>query len=461
MESTIRHSALLRSFLRLVLAGVMAIGLSGCAVPATTTSTPGEWEPMPAEEAGLVLFAPGLGSPRVNFMRKIDGLKIYEFGRWRPEAGAYPEAEIILFRFSPVAPSGMTFVREPTLEERIRQSFGAETIDMGAGGRYENVLGEMEYIRFTRDGANQCVFMRQFGDTYSDQRGYFSDGSMGHGDTMIRGYYCLAPFHELSQITLERFLAGIGLKGFAVPAEPVDLTLTVTPIAAAAASSRRTSASSDAFPYQVTFTSMVFQATGGSQLADDLDEVSLNHGRVFLHVRWRGLTKERHYCQLRVFDGGGNRVKTSGFEFTPTSTRWNTWWSYEIDPDVDQPGTWKFEVDLDGETLVQKTLIVTPSAFGSVRSGTTAVSRDAAFHDYRTFDEASGYKIFVRDEDGAWAWRVRETFHAAQTEAMQACNKRSRERGRPGACRVYAAGDHVVWQMSEKERDKVIKAYKE
>ena len=293
MESITDQSSFLRVSRCLAVVGVVIAGFSGCAAPGT--STPRDWEPIPADEASLVLYAPGLGSPRVSFKRRVKGLKIYELGHWRPTVGASPEAKIILFRFKSVAPSSMTFVREPPLEERIRRWLGSENIEMGASGKYRNVLGGMEYARFTRDGATQCVFMRQFGDTYSDQRGYFSDGSTGHGNIMIRGYYCVAPFYELSRDTLERFLAGIGLKGIGVPEEPLDLTLIAAPIAgAAAASGQRQSASSGAFPYAVKFTSMVLQSSTGSELADDLEQVSLAHGRVYVYVKWRGLTKESH-----------------------------------------------------------------------------------------------------------------------------------------------------------------------
>jgi hypothetical protein len=272
---------------------------------------------MPADEASLVLYAPGLDDPRVNFKRKYKDLKVYELGHWRPAVGTSPEAWMILFRFKPFVPSSRTFVREPALEERVRQSFRSENIELGAGGNYENVLGEVEYLRFTRDGATECVFMRQFGDTFSDQRGFFSDGTAGHGNIMIRGYYCVAPFYELSQRTLRRFLTGIGLKGFGVPEKP------------------------------------------------------------------RGL----------AYIG---------------------------------------------------------------RSGTTEASRDAAFRVYREFDEAFEHKVFVRDEDGAWAWQVHKHFYHARVQALRTCHKRSKKR-----CRVYAAGDDIVWDMSEKEREDIIKAYSE
>ena len=460
MEPITGQPTFLRVSRDFIFVGVATTWLSACAGSGTSTSE--EWHPIPAEEASLVLYAPGLGSPRVNFKQRTEGLNIYELGHWRPATGTAAEAEIILFRFTPVAPSGMTFVREPLLEARVRRWFRSETIEMGAAGKYRNVLGGLEYARFTRDGATQCVFMRQFGDTYSDQRGYFSDGTTGHGDTMIRGYYCVAPFHELSQKALEGFLAGIGLKGIGVPAEPRDLTLAAAPIvAAAAARSQRQSTSTGAFPYSVKFTSMVYTASNGQELADDLSEVSVEHGRVYIYVRWRGLTLDEHFARLRIIDGGGRQVETAEYQFTPTETQWNNWWPYNIDPDVDKPGRWRFEVDLDGETLVEKMLLVTASDYGPARSGVTRESRDAAFASYQMFDEAFKYKIFVQSEAGAWAWRVRETVYAAQDQASRACLKRSREVGLPGVCRIFAAGDDIVWNLPDKDRLDIIRAYSE
>ena len=460
MEPTHDPCSDLRSFGQLLLTGVLATALSGCTAPGASTSPSGTWAPITAEEASLVLYAPGLSSPRVSFTRMVDGFKIFELGHWRPATSAFPEAKIIVFRFSSMAPSGMTFIHEPPLEARIKGSFGGESIETKSAQKFRNALGSLEYMLFTRDGATQCVFMRQFGDTYSDQRDYFSDGSTGHGDIMIRGYYCLAPTQQLSQSTLERFLGGIGLKGFGVPVEPADLALTATSVAAsAAAGALRRSTRSGAYPYRVKFTSMVLRSSGGQELADDLSEISLDQGRFFVYVGWAGLSKHEHHSELRVFDGEGNQVKASDYTFTPTSERWNTWWSYVIDPDVDRPGTWKFLVKLDGEDLVEKTLPVRSVASTSPRSGMSAASRDAAFRHYRLFDEGSEYKIFVQAQEGAWAWRVRESFHAARLEAMQACHRR-RAAGQTAGCRVYAAGNEVVWNMSESERKKVIEKYK-
>jgi hypothetical protein len=68
-------------------------------------------------------------------------------------------------------------------------------------------------------------------------------------------------------------------------------------------------------------------------------------------------------------------------------------------------------------------------------------------------------KVFVRSEGTAWAWRSGITFYTAMGEAMRACQDRSREVGQPELCHVYAAGDEVVWEMSENDREEAVKAY--
>ena len=54
-----------------------------------------------------------------------------------------------------------------------------------------------------------------------------------------------------------------------------------------------------------------------------LRTISPVDGRVYVYVKWLGMTKESHLVQLRVFDGGGKQVGTSDYEFTPTSTRFS------------------------------------------------------------------------------------------------------------------------------------------
>lgn len=299
------------------LARLLLLMLTSATSPAWAAS----WEAIPSKNADLVLVAPGLEAPVANFQRASEGLQTFQFGRWRPTGAAYPEARLILIRISSAAPPGMTFRREPPLEERARQWLKSDRIEAGKGDTYRNVLGELEYQRFTRNGSTECVFMRQYGDTYSDQRSYFSDGSMGHGNIMIRGYYCVQPDEPLSQSTLRGFLSGIGLKGHALPASYRSPQVAAP---AAAATHKLVSSLSGASPDSVRFTSMVYKTSNGQQLADELHEVSLDHGRVYIYVKWTGLTLTAHAAQLRVYDGEGRQVKTSTYEFTPTSVNWNS-----------------------------------------------------------------------------------------------------------------------------------------
>lgn len=455
MESIVGDARPARAVRSVVLTGALILGLTGCATAGTSTTT--DWEPISADEASLVLYAPGLAAPRVDFEHKIEGLRALERGHWRPTVGAFPEAEIVLFRFTSSAPSGMTWVREPTLDERVEKWLWSDSIETGAGGKARSPLGEVEYLRFTRNGATECVFMRQYGDTFSDQRAPES-----HGNIMIRGYYCLAPGERLSQSTLRRFLAGVGLEGYKVPATSRDLTLPgQTSTAVTERSVQRRSVRSDAFPHAVRFTSMVFTTADGHEIANEFDEVSLDHGRVYVYLKWRGLSKISHMARLRVFDGAGRQVMTSDYTFTPRSPRWSNWWPYTIDPDVDQPGSWRFEVELDGEMLVERHLVVTSSTYGPARSGTTAESREDAFRAYQMFNGAGEHKVFARNEDTAWAWRSGKVFYTAMSEAMQSCQDRSREAGQPALCRIYAAGNDVVWDMSENEREDLIEVYKD
>jgi hypothetical protein len=88
-------------------------------------------------------------------------------------------------------------------------------------------------------------------------------------------------------------------------------------------------------------------------------------------------------------------------------------------------------------------------------------SLDVAFRAYQKTDGVSKDKVFIRNEGGAWAFEARESFYSAWRAALKDCHRRSKDYGQPGECRVYAAGEDIVWDMSKSERDAVIKAYSE
>ena len=112
------------------------------------------------------------------------------------------------------------------------------------------------------------------------------------------------------------------------------------------------------YPFDIKFTSMVFRTSTGQELADDLRVISLDHGQINIYVKWQNLSLEPHKAVVTIADGSGRQVLQQKYDFTPRNDRWNTWWSYRIDKEVDQPGEWRFQVFMDGEVLVDENLTV-------------------------------------------------------------------------------------------------------
>ena len=86
-------------------------------------------------------------------------------------------------------------------------------------------------------------------------------------------------------------------------------------------------------------------------------------------------------------------------------------------------------------------------------------SLDVAFRAYQKTDDSSSFKVFLRNDAGAWAFNARESFYSAWHAALSDCHRRSKDYEQTGNCRVYAVGDVMVWDMPGNERDAVIKAY--
>jgi len=90
---------------------------------------------------------------------------------------------------------------------------------------------------------------------------------------------------------------------------------------------------------------------------DSLTEISKDMPEIYLHANWFGLTagKPYHY-DIEVYDGGGSLINSDSLDFTSDGTSYYTWSSYQIKP-IDQPGAWRFNVGLNGQT-VQSYLMV-------------------------------------------------------------------------------------------------------
>ena len=94
---------------------------------------------------------------------------------------------------------------------------------------------------------------------------------------------------------------------------------------------------------------------------DRIAETSVLDRRVYLYTSWKGLSLEEHTLVFRVFDGAGKILDTHEMHTTPKGNDWRTWYWRSFKPGTDPPGTWRFQVDLDGQQVIEKTLEVKPT----------------------------------------------------------------------------------------------------
>ena len=181
-------------------------------------------------------------------------------------------------------------------------------------------------------------------------------------------------------------------------------------------------------------------------------------------LSWRGQQDFEKYREYGAF---------KAFAFDPYSSRWGYYHRSQtpqgaIDMALRYCGKdeWKCELYAVGNTVVAG---MSPEQLAAVieqykeRDGPGGPSdqsaREEGFSAYLKYGEAFHYKVFVAAEEGAWAYRIRETIDSALQKAMKACRDHVKVANNTGRCRVYAVGDTVVWDMPEKERQEYIKAY--
>lgn len=80
------------------------------------------------------------------------------------------------------------------------------------------------------------------------------------------------------------------------------------------------------------------------------------------------------------------------------------------------------------------------------------------FKQYQRADDFGEAKAFAKDSASAWSYRVRSSFEEAVEDAIEECQRYSKLPSSWG-CRLFAVGDTVVWDMSDKSVDEVIAAY--
>lgn len=85
----------------------------------------------------------------------------------------------------------------------------------------------------------------------------------------------------------------------------------------------------------------------------------------------------------------------------------------------------------------------------------------AAFNDYLAVDDEAVFKVFIKAKRGAFAYRKGSEYGAIVKAATEHCKEgSSAAQGSSGACRLFAVGDTVVWDMSKSERKRAVDAYR-
>ena len=109
-------------------------------------------------------------------------------------------------------------------------------------------------------------------------------------------------------------------------------------------------------PIEVFFTTAL---TDEGEPANQINQISITQGQVFIYVRWQ-MPRTQHVQLTRIRDGAGRMVIERQDMFTPSeaSAYPSTSVVYAFDKNADAAGLWAFEVYIDGEKMLEKTLNV-------------------------------------------------------------------------------------------------------
>ncbi len=206
MESVTGESKFLRAVRRLALVGVVAVGILGCATSGTSTNS-----------YKLVLNAPGLETvqPKVVVIQE-EYNKIVERSTWNANDTTWPQANLVFWRIKDMFRNRRVYVYQSSLPEQVRNFLPGEWITLSAGGKSENVLGDLDYQRFRWKFDIECIFIRQGVSRFSDQVEVSIHG-VPIGDMVIQGWYCVGPAEPNQDTAFQGFINGIGIQGWALP----------------------------------------------------------------------------------------------------------------------------------------------------------------------------------------------------------------------------------------------------
>lgn len=105
----------------------------------------------------------------------------------------------------------------------------------------------------------------------------------------------------------------------------------------------------------------VFFTTGldeHEEPSDSLKQIGLNEDKVYLYVKWFGIPNGKYQYACSIFDGSGTQVDYSTTSFTVDNEFRNTWTWHRFNAKVEAPGVWRFQIRLNGRSVLERTLEV-------------------------------------------------------------------------------------------------------
>ena len=158
-----------------------------------------EWTSLPAEDAAILLSAPGLETSVARYMRSTGASRDYtvEIGQWTGPAARHAKAITAYYEVSP----GMYFRSEIDPRRFVSgvSAFEEKDLDFSDLQVTRNALGRAKFRRFSFDDV-QCV---GFSQAWSPVE------SADPGEKLLSGYYCADPAESLSDEAAESVVAGI------------------------------------------------------------------------------------------------------------------------------------------------------------------------------------------------------------------------------------------------------------
>lgn len=192
---------------------VVLLIVSGCAGTEPNGDETTAMRRVSAEEADLMLDAPGLENATVNIVRREKGFEIQEEGHWQSSSSSWPEAALYLRRLNDLARTNRSYYATKPMSESVQDFFGGESIALGEAGTTSNRIGNVEFQRFERFGVIACVLVRQGRSTHADELS-LPHGHDPLGDIIVMGWYCTDPRRADAEAAIRGFISGIGLRGF-------------------------------------------------------------------------------------------------------------------------------------------------------------------------------------------------------------------------------------------------------